>query len=89
MPPIDPKLQEQVQDLRFRVLRGEDVSDEELRDAISFLRQGRVTAGVKGSAKKKSEPVTQLSLDDLSSKLEGDLNKQKSNATDATFEVKF
>lgn len=47
----------QLNDLRQRVLRNEPVSEDELRAAISFLRQDRRSAAESAPAKPKSKRI--------------------------------
>lgn len=60
----------QINDLRARVLAGETVSPEELREALATLRNGRRTAATQSaSSKRKKTPKTpeaaQAELDSL------------------------
>ena len=55
----------QLHDLRSRVLRGEDVPEADLIEAIKALRVGRQAAGTTAGGKKPVKPKIQLSLADL------------------------
>lgn len=55
----------QLFDLRARVLRGEEVSDKELADAIVALRSGRSSVGSTKAAKEAAKPKIVISLADL------------------------
>ena len=58
-----PISMEAVEDMRRRIAAGETVTNDELREAVSFLREDRISAGaIKPKKKAKSEPIDIASL---------------------------
>ena len=56
-------IQAKVIDLRQRAVRGEEISDEELREAVQHIRVGRAEAQLSVTAKKQAK--TPLSNDQV------------------------
>lgn len=53
-----PLSMEAVEDMRRRIAAGETVTDDELREAVSFLREDRISAGsIKPKKKSSSTPI--------------------------------
>ncbi|XAI96465.1 hypothetical protein [Microcystis phage Mel-JY34] len=59
-------IQAKVIDLRQRAVRGEEISDEELREAVQHIRVGRAAAQLSVTAKKQAKtPLSNEQVLDL------------------------
>lgn len=65
-------LKDLIASLRQRILEGEDLSINEMKQAIVYLRQGREAAAAPKPAKSAKKQAASISSDDLLSQL-GDL----------------
>lgn len=80
MPAMSTDDQQKIHDLRTRILKKETVTPEELRDAITLLRQTRAARAVSAAtdaASLKKPKAAPMSLDDLNALFEQVGQKKK------------
>lgn len=60
-----PEIQQRILELSQRVLRGEIISDNELREALQFIRYGRAAAQSASTTKAEKRTASGKSSEDI------------------------